>query len=207
MTSSYRASSDQVPRLRLQGERNEGEEEVSWMDYGGVPTGEDLPTIILSNVLTEQQSAQQTYTRCWIFLALFYRKLVSAIKTPDTVFEIVGFTLPADGDNTSGKTKGGGLNLWSWVYTVQCQICDPDVEILGMMLRLFYLPGEFGWILLPPAAKASQAARTTADYVHDTPATQTEIFHQDSLDKMATVINDDINFCVQLVVPNQEVKI
>ena len=37
--------------------------------------------------------------------------------------------------------------------------------------------------------------------------TDWEIFHDDSLDEMTVVINDHINFCVQLVVPNKEVKI
>ena len=93
---------------------------------------------------------------------------------PDTLFELPGFTLVrADRDANSGKTKGGGIcvyinDLWCRSHAVKYKICDNNVEILGMMLRPFYLPREFGSILLfvvysPPSGKAAQAARTIAD--------------------------------------------
>ena len=47
-----------------------------------------------------------------------------------------------------------------------------NVEILDMMLRPFYLPREFGCILLfvaysPKSGKVTQAAHTISDCVHD----------------------------------------
>lgn len=49
---------------------------------------------------------------------------------------------------------------------------DPNVEILGITLRPYYLPTEFGCILLfvvyvPPSGKTSQAASLIADYIHE----------------------------------------
>ena len=66
-------------------------------------------------------------------------------------------------------------DLWCRAYSIKTRICDdPNVEILGMTLRPFYSPREFGCILLfavyvPPKGpgRAAQAARTNADCVHE----------------------------------------
>ncbi len=97
---------------------------------------------------------------------------------PDSLFEVPGFTLVrADRDEVSGKSKGGGIcvyinDKWCRAYSVTYKVCDPNVEILGMTLRPYYLPREFGCILLfvvyvPPSGKTSQAASLIADHVHE----------------------------------------
>lgn len=63
-------------------------------------------------------------------------------------------------------------DLWCRQYSVKYQICDQNVEMLGMTLRPFYLPREFGCILLfvvyaPPNAKAAKAANIITDCVHE----------------------------------------
>lgn len=62
-------------------------------------------------------------------------------------------------------------------YSVKVKVSDadhPNVEILRLTLRPFYLPREFGCILLfagyvPPRArgKAAQAAKTIANCAHE----------------------------------------
>lgn len=61
---------------------------------------------------------------------------------------------------------------WCRAYSVKYKVCDPNVEIIGMTLRLYNLPREFGCILLfvvyvPPSGKTFQAASLIADHVHE----------------------------------------
>lgn len=70
-------------------------------------------------------------------------------------------------------------------------MCDPNVEIIGMTLRPFYLPREFGCILLfvvyvPPSGKPSQAASLIADYVHEL-----QLRHSDA----PVIVLGDLNQC------------
>ncbi len=77
----------------------------------------------------------------------------------------------------SGKSKGGCLCLyindrWCRQHTVREKICSSDVELLCVSLRPFYLPREFGNILIcsvyvPPNGNASRAASQVADCVHE----------------------------------------
>ena len=93
---------------------------------------------------------------------------------PESYYDIAGFTMLRL-DRT--RTSGGGIcvymnDLWCRQYSEKCEYGDKNVEILGMTLRPFYLPREFGCILLftvyvPPRGSAVQAAKTIADYVHE----------------------------------------
>ena len=97
---------------------------------------------------------------------------------PDSMLELDGFTSSrADREATSGKSKGGGLAVyvssrWCSQYTVRDKHCDRDVELLCLSLRPFYLPREFGNIVIcavyiPPSANAARAASRIADCVHN----------------------------------------
>lgn len=141
-----------------------------------------LPAIILSNVrsLNNKIDDLRTYARyCSEFREASLMCLTESwlqFNAPDSLFEINGFTLiRLDRDANSGKSKGGGIcvyinDLWCRQFTVKEALCDSNVEMLCLKLRPFYLPREFGCVLLfvayvPPSGKATLAAATIADHV------------------------------------------
>ena len=79
-------------------------------------------------------------------------------------------TVQADQDHRlSGKTRGGGLallvnNRWCHPFhiTVKECICTPNIELLAVSLRPYYLPTEFTCAVaivvnIPPSADADTA--------------------------------------------------
>ncbi len=78
------------------------------------------------------------------------QKVGCNLQRPDSLFEVPGFTfVRVNRDKDSAKSKGGRMCVyindnWCQVYSMKCKICDPNIEILGMTLRLFYPPREFG---------------------------------------------------------------
>lgn len=95
----------------------------------------------------------------------------------DSACEIDGFTLVRSDIGTSScKSKGGGICVHvnsqrCRQYTIKGRICDEDVEILYLTLRLVYLQREFGCVLLfvvyvPRNRTAKRATATVAACVH-----------------------------------------
>ena len=76
----------------------------------------------------------------------------------------------------TGKKRGGGVcafvnNSWCTNVTVKDAICHPDIELLTLALRPFYLPREFPSIFISvvyihPGADYKVAANTLADVYH-----------------------------------------
>lgn len=144
-----------------------------------------LPSIILANLrsINKKINAIRTYARYCnesreASLFCFTESWIPPDK-PDSLYDVPGFTLIRL-DRTT--TTGGGIcvyinDLWCRSYSVKVKISDaddPNVEILGLTPRPFYLPREFGCILLfavyvPPRAhgKAAQAAKTIANCAHE----------------------------------------
>lgn len=96
---------------------------------------------------------------------------------PDSMVELEGFSrVRADRRVSSGKNRGGGIciyvsNNWCKQYTIRETICDPDLEVLCLSMRPFYLPREFGNIIfcaayIPPIGNAIKAANRVAECVH-----------------------------------------
>lgn len=61
---------------------------------------------------------------------------------------------------------------WRRNYSVRETVCSPDIKLLCISLRLFYLLREFGNIVLcsvyvPPSGNAARAAARIADCVHN----------------------------------------
>ncbi|GAA6087292.1 uncharacterized protein LOC120494988 [Tachysurus ichikawai] len=94
---------------------------------------------------------------------------------PDTLFALEGFSLVrADRNDNSGKTKGGGICVyinqkWCSQFSARERVCISDIELLCLSLRPFYLPREFGNILLytvyiPPSGKNLQQTVFTNNY-------------------------------------------
>ena len=143
-----------------------------------------LPTLIIGNVrsLTNkmdelgtfckhmheyQESCLMAYTETWL-----------NENTPDSVVELPNFSLiRADRTIDSGKTRGGGICLyinqrWCNNWTVKSQICSPDIELLAVGFRPFYLPREFPQVFLVtvyihPRADVTIASETIAEKVHE----------------------------------------
>ncbi|TWW63627.1 hypothetical protein D4764_03G0006350 [Takifugu flavidus] len=88
-------------------------------------------------------------------------------------------TVRADRDTTAaGKKKGGGLavfirNRWcnlEHIHVKEC-VCSPDVELIAIGLRPYYLPREFTNVIAitvysPPTGKAN----TACDVIHSVTA-------------------------------------
>lgn len=143
-----------------------------------------LPSMILSNVrsLSNKMDELRTLTRgCFEYrescIMLFTETWLHP-EIPDGLIEIEGFShIRSDRTVMSGKGKGGGLCLyindrWCRQHTFREKICSSDVELLCVSLRPFYLPREFGNILIcsvyvPPNGNASRAASQVADCVHE----------------------------------------
>lgn len=88
--------------------------------------------------------------------------------TPDAAMELAGFTVhQADRTAASGKKTGSGLciyinNSWCTNTTAIERLCCPDVELMLLKCRPFYLPREFGVVYIcavyiPPDANAKLA--------------------------------------------------
>ena len=72
----------------------------------------------------------------------------------DNFLALDGFnTIRWDRQETSGKQKGGGLLLyvnkdWGVNISIKEQICTPEVEILAVCVRPFWLPREFSAVYI-----------------------------------------------------------
>lgn len=97
---------------------------------------------------------------------------------PDSQFEVEGFTLVrSDRTEDSGKSRGGGVcafinDKWCRQFTIKNKICTSDVEVLCLTLRPFYLPREFGCVILcviyaPPSGNSTRAAYAISDCVNE----------------------------------------
>lgn len=94
----------------------------------------------------------------------------------DATIELPGFSqVRADRDpSLSGKSKGGGLIIYineRWCnpnhITVKNIICCPDVELLSVSLRPYYLPREFtNVIVMATYINPRATAETACDVIH-----------------------------------------
>ncbi|KAI4894907.1 hypothetical protein NFI96_007435 [Prochilodus magdalenae] len=143
-----------------------------------------LPTLIMGNVrslankmdeLAALAMSQKEYRQCSL---MCFSETWLHQDIPDDNVSITGFqTVRADRDCTeSGKRKGGGLavlvnNRWCSPghITVKERICCPDIELLAVGLRPYYLPREFSHVVvvavyIPPSANPTSAC----DVIHST---------------------------------------
>ncbi len=94
-------------------------------------------------------------------------------SVPDAEVALDGFELlRADRTSNSGKLRGGGVCMyinsrWCTNIKVHERICNPDLELLTLSARAFYLPREFSTVVLscvyvPPSASVKAAAEQVA---------------------------------------------
>lgn len=86
---------------------------------------------------------------------------------PDSLIQVPGFTIVHMDRNYSSNKKqsGGGIctyinDAWCRNYTIRNTMCSPDLELLCLSLRPFYLPRDYGNIFIcavyiPPRRNAS----------------------------------------------------
>ncbi|KAK0135139.1 putative RNA-directed DNA polymerase from transposon X-element [Merluccius polli] len=136
-----------------------------------------VPAVIMGNVRslgnkTDELAAlvktQREYRECSIFC---FTETWLHLRIPDSSVEIPGFSL-VRGDRDfekSRKKKGGGLAVYvseRWCNPGHVQVkeslCTPDIELLAVGLRPYYLPREFTCaivitVYIPPSADAMAA--------------------------------------------------
>lgn len=139
-----------------------------------------LPSIILANVRSVTNKIDELR-----FLAVKHHAYRDscAIALTETWFSdhIVDDSVALEnfalfrGDRTSqsGKSRGGGVALyvnsrWCTNAIVKNRVCTPDVEILCVQCRPFYLPREFSCVVfvvvyVPPSSDTTRAAESIAD--------------------------------------------
>ncbi|KAL6473956.1 hypothetical protein MHYP_G00175170 [Metynnis hypsauchen] len=141
-----------------------------------------LPSLIMGNVrslvnkmdeLTVLARSQREYRECSL---MCFSETWLHQDIPDDNVSIDGFqTIRADrGCTESGKRKGGGLavlvnNRWCnpGHITIKERACCPDIELLAVGLRPYYLPREYSYAIIvtvyvPPSANPTSAC----DVIH-----------------------------------------
>ncbi|XP_036944052.1 uncharacterized protein LOC119013532 [Acanthopagrus latus] len=136
-----------------------------------------VPAIIMGNVRslgnkTDELAAlvktQREYRECSIFC---FSETWLHSNIPDNSVCVPGYSVVrGDRDwSTSRKKKGGGLALYvseRWCnpghVTVKERLCTPDIELLAVGMRPYYLPREFMStiviaVYIPPSADAALA--------------------------------------------------
>ena len=98
-------------------------------------------------------------------------------STPNEHLDITGFNLIRHdrSSSESNKSKGGGLCLymnqrWCNNYTLRSTVCTPNIEMICVSFRPFYLPREFGQVhiilvYIPPDANEEIASGAIVDAV------------------------------------------
>lgn len=98
-------------------------------------------------------------------------------NVPDAAIELAGCSvLRADRTRDSGKSRGGGLcvyvnNSWCTAADMVDKYCCPDLELLTVRCRPFFLPREFTivtimGVYIPPQAKAKLALEKLHDAIN-----------------------------------------
>ena len=142
-----------------------------------------LPSMILSNVRSLYSKMDEL--RLNARYGYEYRESCVMVLTeswlhkdiPDSLIDLQGFScVRKDRDSSSGKIRGGGICVyikdnWCKQFTIMETVCDPDLELLCVSLRPFYLPREFGNIIIcaayvPPSGNAAKAANRLMDCAH-----------------------------------------
>lgn len=135
-----------------------------------------IPTVIMGNVNSLQNKIDELcalnnhrlYRECSLFI--FTETWLTEL-TPQANVDLCGFTsVRADRDTqASGKSRGGGLIVYvnnrycnPGHVSVKVSVCRPDLELLAVSLRPYYLPREFSHVIcvcvyIPPRADATAA--------------------------------------------------
>ena len=98
-------------------------------------------------------------------------------ELPDEEVSLDNFTIiRVDRTIDSGNERGGGVcvyinNRWCNNIKIHNRVCTPDIEMLTLSLRPYYLPREFPTVVIscvyiPPGVNTNMAAELAAKNVH-----------------------------------------
>lgn len=142
-----------------------------------------LPSIILSNACSLRNKLDELRLNARICQEYREACLMAYTETwfqedfLDQLTQVQGFTnVRLDRDDNSGRRRGGGVCVYIWDswcvnFAIKDKVYSPDVELLCLSLRPFYLPRDYGNIFIcvvciPPSGNAARAASCIADCVH-----------------------------------------
>ena len=143
-----------------------------------------VPSIVFGNVRSLVNKIDELRLQCR-YLNEFRESCIIGItetwleeSISDSFVEIDGFQLIRwDRSKESRKSKGGGVALyinekWCQNITVKKQLCSPDIELLSISIRPFYLPRELSNIFvsivyIPPSGNKETAKQTIQDCIEE----------------------------------------
>ena len=163
-----------------------------------------VPSVTFGNVRALASKIEELRTSCR-FLQEYREACIIALtetwldsKISNNLLEITNFQLIRhDRNEHSGKSKGGGLaiyinNKWATNVCVKGSLCTPDIEILTVSIRPFYLPRDFTnvyvtTLYIPPDACMENSVGSLQEHVEHLNSEKPDAFH---------VILGDFNRCV-----------
>lgn len=90
-----------------------------------------------------------------VFAWMSYWQKAAGPPKPAQSLQLTDFLLyeQTEKEKKGKKRWGGGVCVYMndqgcWQATVHAVVCNPDIQLLCLLLRLFYLPREFGDIML-----------------------------------------------------------
>jgi len=144
-----------------------------------------LPSVLLANMqsLRNKTDELEAYVKCMKeyreTCLLAFTETWLGDRDADEDLAITGFGRPIRLDRSSaitGKSTGGGVcfyinEQYCNTVVVREKMCTPDLELLTISLRPYYLPREFPQLFftlvyIHPRANANTAAQLIADVTH-----------------------------------------
>ncbi|KAK0136684.1 hypothetical protein N1851_027131 [Merluccius polli] len=171
-------------RRRCERRQKRGKRAGVWARLKANPFKPPLPTIFLSNarsirgkmdeIRLHMAAKRINYNCC----CMIFTETWLDSTSPDAAIELAGRTAyRADRTADSGKKIGGGLciytnNSWCTNVAVVSKLCSPEVELMLLKCRPFYLPREFTAVYIcavyiPPDANAKLALAQVHDSIND----------------------------------------
>lgn len=146
-----------------------------------------LPSVFLANSRSAVNKLDEIGVRIMPYCVSIITETWLNDGISDTVIQLAGLSVyRADRTSDSGKNRGGGVciyvnNKWCTAVDVVERHCCPDLELLVVKCRPFFLPREFTTITImavyiPPQAKAKVAL----DKLHESASKQLTA-HPDSV--------------------------
>ena len=118
-----------------------------------------LPSLTLANVRSVRNKLDEIQTSCKYLSefrdssALCFTETWLTPDVPDNGIDIDGFDLIRQdrSKQATNKSRGGGLCMyvnkrWCQNYQLKQTVCDPNIELICVALRPYYLPREFNKI-------------------------------------------------------------
>ena len=164
-----------------------------------------VPSVIFGNVRSLHGKIDDLRINCRHLFEYREACVIGVTETwlncsiPDSALEVNGFHLVRfDRSEESNKSRGGGLAIyineqWCSNICVKNELCTPDIEVLSLSLRPYYLPREFTNIFLtlvyiPPDANKENAINILQQTTNRLSNNKPDALH---------IIMGDVNHCLK----------